>query len=340
MQEKHVSCYDDAKATVEDLLGKEGFVCSESVVEGVLAIVSAVADCQEEGVRLFPEILLLKDWNELKEIDTRYHKVYEGEMDDTHFHRLMKLCSPLAVGGWHIFVVLPDETNIGYGIISAERKETSLPLMKQAIELNDGQGAVYIRNVGGKSVELRGTSARHVISLSLGKTIMGQDDDIMALAKVIIGKIEKDEILEAFIVKILREALNAGHGNLIAVCDEDQMDACLSRMTGGAKIDPPVDLVQLVADDKSEHSNVSSVAIKTSVAAIKAMVNHDGISLFSTTGKLLAFHYIVENNKVVDQNAVGGSRTKAFEALKTLDGVEACFFKSQDGVTKFYSKNG
>ena len=65
------------------------------------------------------------------------------------------------------------------------------------------------------------------------------------------------------------------------------------------------------------------------------MINHDGITFVSTTGKILAYHYIV-NNKVESVQVVGGSRTKAFESLKNVPGIYACFFKSQDGLTKFH----
>ena len=69
-----------------------------------------------------------------------------------------------------------------------------------------------------------------------------------------------------------------------------------------------------------------------------SMLNFDGITIFTNTGKICGYHFIVNNNAVADENVTGGSRTRAFEALCRIDGVLACFMKSQDGITKFYRR--
>ena len=69
------------------------------------------------------------------------------------------------------------------------------------------------------------------------------------------------------------------------------------------------------------------------------MLNFDGITLFNTTGSVVGYHFIVDNNVVGNKAIVGGSRTRAFESLKQTNGILACLMKSQDGIIKYYKKN-
>lgn len=68
------------------------------------------------------------------------------------------------------------------------------------------------------------------------------------------------------------------------------------------------------------------------------MLNFDGITLFSTTGTILGYHFIVDNKIDGENQIVGGSRSRAFEALTHINGISACFMKSQDGNVKYFQK--
>ena len=332
---KVISNRDAALHEIENMLKGNGYPVNKTMIEGVADIVNKIADYREEGAKLYPEVIILHDDYSLKPLQARTEIIYKGEIRENEFSKVMKLCAPLAVGNWNIFIVLSEDKSISYGLVSVERKETSLDLVTQAIDMGGDDGIIYIRNVGSKNVELRTKRESCVISLTLEMDMVFQDSNLQKLVEVMLKDLEHEEVLHNFIVKTIKEALNAGHGNLIAVCKRENFELCLTKMTGGAKLTPAIDIPGLLAEDKVIRSNETSVAIKSNMALVRSVINHDGITFFSTRGELLGYHYIVDNSKVGDGNAVGGSRTKAFEALKTIEGIEGRFFKSQDGVTKY-----
>ena len=196
---------------------------------------------------------------------------------------------------------------------------------------------LYIRNVGGKNVEVARRKEAILISLSLQEDVTTQDDNISKLVNSIIADLEDKEEAKRFILKVILDALNEGHGNLIAVCKEQNIDVVLANMTGGAKLEPYINIPELLKADREEGRSETSVAIKSNVSVVKHVINHDGITIFSTTGKVMAFHYIIDNSKANDPHIVGGARTKAFEALKIMPELYTVFFKSQEGITKIFS---
>ena len=252
------------------------------------------------------------------------------------FKKALKLCVPLAINGWVIYIILGE--HIDFGLISAEKKETSLPLKDQVFLVSGEQHFLYLSNSGSRSVEIFSKTKNLIINLSLESNPISTDINLRRLVSAIISQVDNDgnkETIEAFIYKTIKEALNVGHGNLIAVCHENCFEECLDCMSEGIKLKDPIDIPDLLLNDKSASSNETSVAIKSKMSLVRSMINHDGIAFFSTNGKLLGFHYIIDNSKATKVESVGGARTKAFEALKQNSNIVARFFKSQDGNTKF-----
>lgn len=336
--EKPISCRERVLELVQQILGNERFPVSDIIIAGISDMINHIADYHEEGVKLFPEVILLNDKEKLRPIQSRSIVLYNGIIGtkQNQFSLAMKLCAPLAVNNWHIFIVIPNDKEIIYGVISAEITETSLSLDRQVIEMaGDEDNVIYIRNIGGKNVELKTKTHTYVVSLSLDDEIGNQDENLSGLVDSILSDCQSSDKLRDFLKKTLKDALNAGHGNLIAVCKEEKLHDCLEKMSDGVIINPTIDIPKLFKDDLDEQTNIKSVALKSHMALVKSMINHDGITIFSTTGKLLGFHYIVNNSEADKNDAVGGSRTKAFGALTKLECLESVYFKSQDGVTKF-----
>lgn len=48
--------------------------------------------------------------------------------------------------------------------------------------------------------------------------------------------------------------------------------------------------------------------------------------------------FIVDNSVAAKKPIVGGSRSRAFEALTQTNGITACLMKSQDGNIKYFEK--
>lgn len=333
-----ISLKDIAKEKVSELLKENGFPAEESVLNGVIELINQVADYYEEGIKLNPEIIIVGDFDVFKTIVSRIVCLYKGKIEDKEFKRLMKLCSPLATNNWKLYLYLKDD-QMEYGVVSSEVSEMSLSLSNQLSGLmEENTPIIYIRNVGSKNVELLSGKGALGISFTLEGYSSGYDNNLQKLASAIVEDCQNDGIdYCAFILKLIKDALNEGHGNLIVVCKKEDLSSLINaeNMTGGALLSSPIDIPQYLREDNREKSNKTSVQIKSYVSVLKAMINHDGITIFSTDGCLLGFHYIVNNSLVDNVTAVGGSRTKAFEALKKLGFLKARFFKSQDGVTKF-----
>ena len=176
-----------------------------------------------------------------------------------------------------------------------------------------------------------------MVSLSLQEFVTTQDDNISKLVDAIIMDLQDKEETRRFVHKVILDSLNEGHGNLIAVCKEQDVDKVLQYMTGWALLQRYIDIPDLLRADRESQRSESSVAIKSYVSVVKSMINHDGITIFSTNGKVMAFHCIIDNSKANDPDSVGGARTKAFDAMKTIQEFCMVFFKSQEGKTIIYS---
>ena len=140
---------------------------------------------------------------------------------------------------------------------------------------------------------------------------------------------------KTYVGKTLGRALAACHGTLIAITKRDTVPLFLGD---GVILRSPLDLRQAVAT-KSQFSQEITAEHRLSAfsALIQGMVGSDGITVFSTKGKLLAYNCFIQSpNQVHGKPVVGGARTRAYEALrkKIGKGIEAVFIQSQDGWTK------
>ena len=333
-----ISNREECVDVVKTILQEEDFPASELHVNGIIDIIDKISDYYEEGSKLYPEVLLVSSRDMIRTYSGRIIKLFEGDIDDHSFMQAMKLCSPLAVDNWNIYIILQHDNGIEYGIISTELREISMSLRQFALEeAGDDDHLLYIRNVGGKNVEVARKKNKILISLSLQDQVDTQDDNIYKLVDSItsdLSDLYDKEDSKQFIRKVILAALNEGHGNLIAVCKENNLDAVISSMTGGAILNPFINIPELLRADKESGSSETSVAIKSNVSVVKHVINHDGITIFSTDGKVMAFHYIIDNSKANDSKSVGGARSKAFDAMKKIPEMHTVFFKSQDGITK------
>ena len=333
-----ISSREACIAKISEILEQETFPHSDTHVNNIIHIIDQISDYYEEGCKLYPEVLMVTSRDMICSYPGRFICLYAGELKDRHFKDALKLCAPLAVDNWNIYIILPDDNNIEFGIISTEVKETSSSVREISLSQTDKDDHfLYIRNVGGKNVEVARRNDAFLISLSLQEFVTTQDDNISKLVDAIIMDLQDKEETRRFMHKVILDSLNEGHGNLIAVCKEQDIEEVLGNMTGGAKLIPYVDIPELLKADKESGRSESAVAIKSNVSIVKSMINHDGITIFSTNGKVMAFHCIIDNSKAKDPDSVGGARTKAFDAMKTIPEFRMVFFKSQEGKTKIFS---
>ena len=122
---------------------------------------------------------------------------------------------------------------------------------------------------------------------------------------------------------MLISALNHGHGNLIAVTDNIEQLKAEKHLHGGIYLQEEIDLAKLLIDNNQEKTDRTATTLNAFTQLVISMLNFDGITLFSTTGTILGYHFIVDNKIDGENQIVGGSRSRAFEALTHINGISA-----------------
>lgn len=122
---------------------------------------------------------------------------------------------------------------------------------------------------------------------------------------------------------MLISALNHGHGNLIAVTDNIEQLKAEKHLHGGIYLQEEIDLAKLLIDNNQEKTDRTATTLNAFTQLVISRLNFDGITLFSTTGTILGYHFIVDNKIDGGKQIVGGSRSRAFEALTHINGISA-----------------
>jgi hypothetical protein len=175
--------------------------------------------------------------------------------------------------------------------------------------------------------------------LTLDDVKSNSNSDILSIiSKITENCVETHKnIINTFLTKVILNALRIGHGNLIGVVKDSHEDIeKLKSEKDGIYLPEPIDFQSLVIETETEKNNETSVNLKSYSSILKAMLNHDGITIFTNTGKLIGYHLLINEHKKDKQINNGGSRSKAFLSMQNCNFFIACFYKSQDGNMKFW----
>lgn len=344
MTETNVSLYKETLSNVEAFLKSLNFSFSQVICEGLVTVVNMISDYHEEGAALNPDILLISKDSFFQTLPCQHHiELCTEEINEKSFSMAVKMCAPLAENGWNMYLLLLDESHLQYGIVNVALPQMSVSLFNQVIETPQELAVcAYIRNIGNKVVELNSISNHCVIALNLNSYETKMEEELEKLANVILKDIAKDfPIKEAsitYIKDMFIEALNHGHGNLIAVTDNIEKIKAEEHLRGGIFLSDKIDFIKLLFDNIQQKSDQTATTLNAFTQLAISMLNFDGITIFNSNGCVVGYHFIVDNSAVVDKTIVGGARTRAFEALTQTNGIIACLMKSQDGNIKYFEK--
>lgn len=342
---KNGSLREHVLALIGEFLFKEKFADDGIIQNGILEAINLISDYHEEGVSLFPELIITNNMEFFKTIPNKELLIYEGVAEIEEFKKAIKLCAPLAIDNWIIFIEIRDG-KIKFGLVSAEMTETSLSIHSQTVgELKvdfSGIPIAYIRNVGQKIVELVGLNNKITVSLTLDSPDEKTNLEIKEITNQITFSCEESykKITETFLEKIITNALRIGHGNLIGVIEdnEEAFKALIQSEKNGTYLPNFIDYQQLIIDAETDKTNESSVYLKSYSSILKSMLNHDGITIFTDKGRLIGFHLLISTHEKEGEVSNGGARSKAFLSMQNCNLFKACFYKSQDGNMKFWKK--
>jgi hypothetical protein len=345
---KKASLRDSIIESIGNFLYEEGFAKDDITKLGILEIINLISDYHEEGNALFPEILVTNSLDFFKTIPNKEIIIQESELSINEFKKAIKLCAPLATNSWIIFIEIKDNT-IKYGITSAEMSETSPSIYNQTvgqlkIEEIDGITIAYIRNIGQKTVELSGLKNKLIVSLNLDKPKEITSNEVQKLCEMIcINSGEKYRVnLATFFEKVIDDALKNGHGNLIGVVEDAEEPIKKLKETimgkGGVYLINPIDFEFLVSESEINKNNESSINLKAHSSVLRAMLNHDGITIISDKGRVIGYHILIGDFLKKEDKVDGGARSKAFKSMENCDLFHTCFYKSQDGSIKLWQR--
>lgn len=339
---KKNSLKDDTLSAVGAFLYDENFPTKPQLKEGILELINLISDYHEEGQKLYPEILIVTDWDYFKSISNREIVINKSELSSNEFSHILKLCAPLAVGNWNI-VIEVKENQLKYGLIDAEIIETSPSLYEQTVGklgvIQDDYSLAYIRNIGSKTVELIGQKSKLIVSLDLIEHNLEESNDIQNICEQITSGCDEEikETINTFVNKSLNEAIRIGHGNLIAIIEDDAaiINALKKKIEDCIYLENPIDFQEFIKNCEVEKSNDTSVNLISHSKILISMLNHDGITIITNTAKIIGYHmFIPKIDGDLDVN--GGARSRAFQSMINSKSFNACLYKSQDGKSKYW----
>ena len=338
------SVHEHLLETVGYFLYQENFPPCIFSPPGLLALLDSVPGYVEEGARLYPEIIFTTDLVALiapiKPV--RVVPVGTAVLSAEAFQRALKKLAPLARDGWVIYIQR-GAREISYGLVSAESSEMSPSLHRHLVgNLRLEKPSVpmaYIRSLGSKVIQLTGYARVVNVSLSLNQGA-NPSDEILRLCQCITRDVSlAKDTAEAFLLRLLETAIQESHGSLIAVAKNSiKSIAKIKQFTSdGVYLPSEISFSELLKASESEHSREASTQVRSFGTLVRGMVNHDGVTLFSTGATVLGYNIFVPSEGGA-KSSLGGARSRAFESIRKSDLFCAGLFKSQDGMLRYFEK--
>lgn len=139
-------------ARVNELVTEAQLDNIPELCEIILSVMDTIHHYTEEGVRLFPELLVTTSLDPLVESIAHAQFVQIGQLEDINagIPTAVKRCAPLAIGGWVIAIECQD-AHLRYGVITVETSELSPSVYRHAVgdlslpETSDN--VIYIRGL-------------------------------------------------------------------------------------------------------------------------------------------------------------------------------------------------
>ncbi len=294
----------------------------------------ALPGYREEEVPLYPVVFLCDNLNSMIGSDQRV-LIGEGPVTVETATMALGKCAPLAQGGWSIFIEHQTNT-IRYGLFRPSTLSFSVsPEDVLAIADLEATHVVIARSLSASCVEImRDFGESLQLHLSAGEpetvTVPSAIQDL-ALSAVRDAPSEWQEKTCKFLIRSLTRAIQQAHGTLIAV----QESTLKSKEYNGIWLEEPIDLVKEVTEVEQALDRLGISRLQGTDYLIQGMIRSDGITLFSSDGKILGYNLFVQLQEK-DQTSRGGARSRAFQALAAKVGksLRIAVKISQDGKTE------
>src|SRR5205807_167504 len=114
-------------------VGRAGFADGEALIDPILWMLSALQAYTEEGRHLYPEVVITTSVTDLMK-PLAYHSLAKiGDAPiDIAFQRALKVCAPLAVGNWAIWIEV-RQSEASFGVVDGSASELAPTLQTQLV---------------------------------------------------------------------------------------------------------------------------------------------------------------------------------------------------------------
>ncbi len=321
---------------VARFLAGEAMTC-EATTEGLAELVVALAHYREEGVPLFPQVLVCEHLDRLLPLLQGQDPVLvgHGPRHGALIAEALKRCAPLAQGGWAVFIER-TETEFRYGVFRLSAQPLALTPAEGLLTEREGAlSAVLIVQVAESVIELRGSSGQALeIHLNAGhpETEVSPRDAILTLAAAVTQNLG-DDIREPAL-RYMRNALNRilqrSHGALVAVVGS--LAEAGPIIANRVALTPPLDLPRRLKDFIDTPGVEELSALNGTATLLAGMLASDGVTVLGRDAKILAYRAFLplpEGGRPLP----GGARRWTFDTLcgDGAVGIHAAFYQSQDG---------
>lgn len=348
MPAKVVTLRSELKRSIGDFLLDANMACPETE-ESLIALTVTLVDYREEGRPLFPRMLICDDLDAvLRNLQGASPiEIGNAAREPATVLRALKKCAPLTQNGWAIWIERkPDQFRFG---VFREPAATAIDLRTTLLDTTASSTlqALLVAQVGPGTVELISAGKAGIrIHLSGQREELIPVDEaqrqIVELTAVGIGDGRLRQSYVNFASTVLHDLLRKGHGTLIAVVPRDAKMWKRSARDA-VMLDEPLDLASQLERHATNPTSGALSELLASVDLVAGMLSSDGITVFDTAGRILAFNWFIptDNRRLTARERLGGARHRAFAALKAMvDNGHACgaFIRSSDGTDRAYER--
>lgn len=324
---------------IDEFLAEQGM--ASPVTAAALAELAVVlSHYREEGTALHPMVFLCEHFDALmRHVEATDALVLgEGPESPECVRRAIKICAPLAQGGWSVFLDR-EGTSLRFGVFRTDDfalRETPLEVMRRTED--PSLRAVGMVRVADGVIELRGGKgpSRYVYlsgaSTDAAPPGVVSHDLLLSLTRDCDDGIRRD--LFTFYRRVLLDVLRAAHGSLIAVVPVGHVHDALFH--DGVFLPTAVDVGARIAAYRATHSETALAAVQGLRALLRGMMASDGVTVLRSDGAIVGFNVFVAHTPTREDRRdamLGGARRRTFEALVGMvgRGLVATFYRSQDG---------
>lgn len=343
---KVVTFRAELKTAMSDLLSDTGMSCAHTE-EAMVALAVSLADYREEGLQLFPRVLVCDNLAEVLRIvqGSAPITIGSGARSAATAAEALKKCAPLASGGWSVWIERSDD-RFNYGVFRDPVAPTSIDLRSLLRSLGAGEAhAILLDQVAQGVTEVTAVGLDPVRVHLSGARQNGTDDideESMLVAWFVedVGDDHLKEATRSFATSALHDKLRRAHGTLIAVVGvgAELPDELIADAVTLAE---PADLAELVRRHAELGTSESLAELLAYDELLGGMMRCDGIVVLDTAGRVLAFNSFIRtsSDQLGPRELIGGARHRAYAALEGLvaDGrIRGVFIRSSNGNEKCF----